>query len=87
MHAKVELTALFGEKELKVSDLLNLKPGDIIPIELPDAVTLMTEDMPVMRGDYGEYEGSLAVKIHEEKERLARKLVSGDENEQEKSNE
>jgi len=107
MHAKVELTALFGEKELKVSDLLNLKPGDIIPIELPDAVTLMTEDMPVMRGDYGEYEGSLAVKIREvvelpdpddellkklnpadeEKERLARKLVSGDENEQEKSNE
>ena len=107
MHAKVELTALFGEKDLKVSDLLNLKPGDIIPIEMPECVTLMTEDMPVMRGEYGEYEGSLAVKIREvvelpdpddellkrlnpadeEKERLTRNLVSGEEREQEKSNE
>ena len=65
MHAKVELTALFAEKELKVSDLLDLKPGDIIPIDMPEFVTLMTEDMPVMRGEYGEYEGSLAVKIRE----------------------
>ncbi len=107
MHAKVELTALFGEKELKVSDLLDLQPGDIIPIEMPDTVTLMTGDMPVMRGEYGEYEGSLAVKIREvielpdpddellkrlnpadeEKERLALRLLSGEEQEQEKSHE
>jgi flagellar motor switch protein FliM len=65
MHAKVELTALFAEKELKVADLIDLQAGDIIPLDMPDQVMLMTEDMPIMRGQYGEHMGNSAVKIED----------------------
>lgn len=63
LHAKVELTALFAEKELKVSDLINLQAGDIIPLDMPELITLMTEDMPIIRGKYGEHDGYAAIKI------------------------
>ena len=63
MHAKVDLTGLFAEKELKVSDLINLQSGDIIPIEMPEQVTLMAGDMPIMRGKYGESSGNVAIKV------------------------
>ena len=63
LHAKVQLTGLFAEKELKVSDLINFQAGDIIPIEMPDQVTLMADDMPIMRGQYGEHKGNVAIKI------------------------
>lgn len=65
MHAKVNMSALFAEKELRISDLINLQAGDIIPIEMPKQVILMTEDMPVMRGQYGEHMGNAAVKIED----------------------
>jgi flagellar motor switch protein FliM len=63
MHAKVELTGIFAEKELKVSDLINLQAGDIIPIDMPDQVVLMADDMPVMRGKYGAHDGNVAVRL------------------------
>jgi flagellar motor switch protein FliM len=65
MHAKVELAALFGEKRLKVADLINFQAGDIIPIEMPEQVILLAEDMPIMRGQYGEHDGNAAVKIED----------------------
>ncbi len=65
LHAKVEIQAIFAEKELQVSDLLNFEAGDIIPIEMPDQMLVLAEDMPVMRGQYGEHQGNAAVKIDE----------------------
>jgi len=63
MHSRVELTGLFAEKTLKVSDLINLRAGDIISISMPEQVTLMADDMPIMRGQYGEHDGKVAIKI------------------------
>ena len=63
MHAKVELSGLFMEKELKLADLINLQAGDIIPIDMPELVTLSTDDMPLMKGEYGEHMGNVAVKV------------------------
>lgn len=63
MHAKVELTGIFTEKELKISDLINLQAGDIIPIDMPDQVILMANDMPIMRGQYGEHDGNVAIRL------------------------
>ncbi len=65
LHAKVGIQAIFAEKELKVSDLLNFEAGDIIPIDMPEQMLVLAEDMPVMRGQYGEYQGNAAVKIDE----------------------
>ena len=63
MHSKVELTGLFAEKELKVSDLIDLQAGDVIPIDMPQQIALMVEDMPILKGKYGNHNGNVAIKI------------------------
>ncbi len=65
MHAKIDMQALLVEKKLPVSELINFKAGDIIPIELPEQVLVLAEDMPIMRGQYGEHLGNAAVKVEE----------------------
>jgi len=63
LHAKVSIQSIFAQKTLKISDLLNFKAGDIIPIEMPDQVMLLAENMPIMHGKYGVHQGNAAVKI------------------------
>ena len=65
MHAKINMQALFVEKQLPVSDLINFKTGDIIPFDLPEQVMILAEDMPIIRGQYGEHQGNAAVKVEE----------------------
>ncbi len=65
MHAKINMQALFIEKQLPVSDLINFKAGDIIPIDMPEQVVLLAEDMPIIRGQYGEHQGNTAVKVED----------------------
>jgi flagellar motor switch protein FliM len=65
MHARINMQGLFIEKQLQVSDLINFKAGDIIPIDMPEQVVLLAEDMPIIRGQYGEHQGNTAVKVEE----------------------
>jgi len=65
MHAKINMHALFVEKQLPVSELINFKAGDIIPIDMPEQVMVLAEEMPIIRGQYGEHQGNCAVKVEE----------------------
>jgi flagellar motor switch protein FliM len=67
--AEVELSSTLTEASLPLSELLNLKPGDIIPIEYPEKVTLYAEDVPLFRGKLGVSNDNMAIKILEEVER------------------
>jgi flagellar motor switch protein FliM len=40
-----------------------MRAGDVIPIDIPELVTLEAVDTPVFRGKFGIYNGSRAVKI------------------------
>lgn len=61
--ARIELTCNLAETELSLREILAMKPGDIIPVELPEHVTLSSGDIPIFRGNYGQANGNLAVKV------------------------
>ena len=63
--AEVGLSCNLTEVVMPLHEVLNLKEGDILPINMPDMVTLRAEDIPVLRGKVGESKGSKAVKIIE----------------------
>ena len=65
MHAKINMQALFVEKQVPLSDLINFRTGDIIPIDMPEQVLLLAEDMPVIRGQFGEHQGNAAIKVED----------------------
>jgi len=64
---RVDLT----ETELTLRELAGLKPGDIIPIELPEQVLVRAEEIPVFRATYGVADNRWAVKVTELIERPA----------------
>ena len=61
--AEVDLTCTLTETEISLNEILNMKEGDIIPIEIPDHILLRSGDIPVLRGIFGEAHGNKAVKI------------------------
>lgn len=62
-EAEVELSSSLTETEITLRDVLNLKVGDVIPIDIPGAITLRAEDIPVFRGRFGVAQGNCAIKI------------------------
>jgi flagellar motor switch protein FliM len=69
-QARVDVTSTLVETTISLRELNELRPGDVIPIDLPETVTLEAENTPVFRGKFGIYNGARAVKIFE-------KLVPG----------
>ena len=63
--AESQLRRCSAARTLTLADLLNLKPGDIIPCDFAGKVTLLAEDVPLFRGSFGLSRGQQAVKIEE----------------------
>ena len=61
--AKVEISSTLTEATLTVQQLLEMRPGDIIPVNLPETVILNVEDIPIFRGKFGVSYGVNAIKI------------------------
>ena len=73
--AEVTLNCELTDAQLTLQDILNLQEGDIIPIEYPEKITVVAEDVPVFRGTYGVHKGSKAIKVTE---MVERPKISGD---------
>jgi flagellar motor switch protein FliM len=63
--AEVELSTQLGRATVSLADLLNLKPGDVLPCDFNGKVTLLAERVPIFRGSFGLSRGQQAVKIEE----------------------
>jgi len=61
----VLLEATLVETEITVGELLSMKPGDVIPIELPPTVSACVEGVPVFTGQFGVSRGNNAIQVLE----------------------
>ncbi|MGB3269134.1 MAG: flagellar motor switch protein FliM [Rhodanobacter sp.] len=64
LDAEVDVSSLLLEARLSLGDFLHLRPGDVIPVQLPELATVYAEDVPVFRGRYGQSNGRNAVRFH-----------------------
>ncbi len=62
-EAKVNVKADLIDVELTLRDIVDLQPGDVIPVDIPELVNVMVEDIPIMTGRYGIHKGMNAIKI------------------------
>ena len=65
MRSEVTLNSKLIEKEMAISEVIELKKGDVIPIDMPETVLLEVEDVPVFRGKLGLSDGNYAIEIVE----------------------
>jgi flagellar motor switch protein FliM len=62
-EATVEIHGTIADTQVSLRDVFNLKTGDVIPVTLPEQVTLMVDDVPMFYGMFGVHEGHNAVKV------------------------
>jgi flagellar motor switch protein FliM len=61
--AELDTRAILAQAQISLRELVRLSPGDIIPIEAPQQVTLFAGDVPLYRGRFGVSQGHNALKI------------------------
>ncbi|MGB5305847.1 MAG: flagellar motor switch protein FliM [Gammaproteobacteria bacterium] len=62
-EAQVDIYGTIAATTVKLRDVFNLKTGDVIPVELPEQVTLQVGEVPLFQGRFGVHEDRNAVKI------------------------
>ena len=63
MNVGVTLDSLLIEKKMTVQEVMHLKKGDVIPVDMPDTVRLRAQTVPVFEGKIGLSDGNYAIKI------------------------
>ena len=81
LDAEVNLSSLLLESRMSLGEFLHLRPGDVIPVQLPELATVYAEDVPVFRGRYGRSNGLNAVSFQAQAERRRREPVENKSNE------
>ena len=64
LEADVEVSSMLTKTTLSLRDISELKVGDVIPVDIPDRVELMAQDVAVCDGRLGVSDGRYAIKIN-----------------------
>ncbi len=63
LEAPVKLNATILENTISLRDVQGIKAGDVIPIELPDEVTVTASRVPMFTAKLGQRNGALALQL------------------------
>jgi flagellar motor switch protein FliM len=63
LESTVKLSCRYIRQQVTLRDILDLKAGDVIPVDMPENVTLMANGVPIYETKLGESRGNLALQI------------------------
>ncbi|MBI3223026.1 MAG: flagellar motor switch protein FliM [Nitrosomonadales bacterium] len=61
--ATIELVATLGQAQMTLEEVLKMRSGDIIPIDVDEHITASVDNVPVLECTYGEFDGQYALKV------------------------
>lgn len=62
-NAEVEIVAQLGESEITLGQILKMRVGDVISINIPELLTVEVDKVAVMECHYGQQNGQYALKV------------------------
>jgi flagellar motor switch protein FliM len=62
-EAEVDLRGMIARTRLTLRDVVGMQPGDVIPVSMPEQVTLQVDEVPVFSGQFGVYQEHNAVSV------------------------
>ena len=65
LRASVDLECTVVEKQMSLRDIIDLKQGDVIPVDIPEALTLRANGVPIYKTRMGTSRGNLGLEIVE----------------------
>lgn len=75
--AEVELVAHLGQAAITLRQIMGLKAGDVISLDVPDAVIAEVDGVPLFECHYGQKNGQLALKVERVLQGRERASVAG----------
>lgn len=63
--AEVELVAILGEAKLTVEDVMKIRNGDVIPINIGETITATVNNVPVMECKYGVFNDQYSIRVEQ----------------------
>jgi len=61
--AEVELVATLGHSEVTFNQIIQMKAGDVIALDIPEDITAAVDGVPLMECSYGMFNGQYALKV------------------------
>ena len=61
--AEVELTAVLGRSAVTFNQILKMRAGDVIALDIPESINATVDGVPVMDCHYGLFNGQYALKV------------------------
>lgn len=62
--AEVELVANLGRKSVTLNQILKMKAGDVIALDIPQTIVAEVDSVPVLECSYGVFNGQYALKVN-----------------------
>ena len=62
-EAEVEIVAQLGSGRISLGQILKLKVGDVIPLNIPEKIEALVDGVPLMECTYGQQNGQYALKV------------------------
>ena len=76
--AEVELVAILGHAKLTVEDLMKIRIGDIIPLQVEDNIQATVNNVPVMDCKYGIFNDQYSIKVEQMLSSSINEPIKGD---------
>jgi len=64
LEIPLKISARLSKPIVSMSKLINVKPGEVIPIQIGEGVEIRVEDKPIFLGEMGEVSGQSAVNLN-----------------------
>jgi flagellar motor switch protein FliM len=61
--SEVDLAATLGTARVSLGQLLDMRPGDVLPIEFDGRATVMADNVALFRGELGQQRGKQVVRV------------------------
>ncbi|MEX5567397.1 flagellar motor switch protein FliM [Pseudomonas syringae] len=65
LDVNVPLTTTIAQRQLPLRDILHMRPGDVIPVELGDSLVLRANGVPSFKVKLGSHKGKMALQVIE----------------------
>lgn len=61
--AEIEMVAALGNARVTLRDIVNMRVGDVIPLNVPSLIQAEVDGVPLLEGHYGVQNGQYAIKV------------------------
>jgi flagellar motor switch protein FliM len=63
--AEVEMRVELLRRSILVRELLQMRVGDVLPVEMPEIVVARVDGIPVLAGEFGQHDDHMALKVRQ----------------------